>query len=435
MVEKWTVDQVNPEAVGISSLRLERVRKWLDSQVSSGRVPGVSALIARRGRVAFFEASGIADVDSSRPFTQDTIVRIFSMTKPITSVAAMMLYEEGLFQLDDPVGLYLPEFTKTRVWAGGDAVLSQTIPTERPMTVRHLLTHTSGLTKGSGVDPTGFMQDNPVAEEYRARGINFHGKHGTLSEVISRLPGIPLLCQPGTAWNYGVSTDVLGHLIEIWSGLSLEEFFRVRIFEPLGMNDTDFHVEPSKHDRFAACYRPLEDIRVSQDGTKDESAANPTGYRLFDGINDSRFIRPAGTFSGGAGLVGSMPDYARFCQMLLNRGQLDGKRLLSRPTVEYMCTNHLPQNRDLPAMNQEAWNSTSYAGIGFGLGFAVVVNPVKAHLIASLGECHWGGSASTMFWIDPKEDLFAIFFTQLRPSNTHPFRRDFRVQVNQALID
>ena len=156
---------------------------------------------------------------------------------------------------------------------------------------------------------------------------------------------------------------------------------------------------------------------------------------MFDGINDSRFIRPAGTFSGGAGLVGSMPDYARFCQMLLNRGQLDGKRLLSRPTVEYMCTNHLPQNRDLPAMNQEAWNSTSYAGIGFGLGFAVVVNPVKAHLIASLGECHWGGSASTMFWIDPKEDLFAIFFTQLRPSNTHPFRREFRVQVNQALID
>jgi CubicO group peptidase (beta-lactamase class C family) len=232
-----------------------------------------------------------------------------------------------------------------------------------------------------------------------------------------------------------VSTDVLGHLIEIWSGVSLEEFFRVRIFKPLGMNDTGFQVEPNNHDRFAACYRPLVDVQLDQDGTNDESAVRPTGYRLFDGTNDSRFIRPAGTFSGGGGLVGSMPDYARFCQMLLNRGEFDGERLLSRPTTEYMCTNHLPQNRDLPAMNQEAWNSTSYAGIGFGLGFAVVMDPVNAHLIASPGECHWGGAASTVFWIDPKEDLFAIFFTQLTPSNTHPFRREFRVQVNQTLID
>ena len=419
-----------PEAVGLSNARFDRVRSWLDDQISCERLAGVSVLVARRGKVAFFETSGKADIETGQPFAQDTVARIYSMTKPITTVAAMMLYEQGCFQLDDPIAKYLPEFSDMRVWPGGAAAIDQTEPAATPITVKQIMTHTSGLTYG-------FMQASPVDAQYRERGIDLPGATGDLAGRIRSLAEIPLLCQPGSAWNYSVSTDVLGRLVEVWSGQSLREFFVTNIFQPLAMPDTDFHVKPDNHARFATLYAPpgggdLASVgRAPAGGT---AADKPTGLTVMDRAAASAFLEPATLYSGGGGLVGTVPDYARFCQMLLNNGELDGVRLLGRTTVEHMRRNHLPDNRDMAAMGQPVWSETSYNGIGFGLGFAVVIDPVKAHIITSAGEYHWGGAASTFFWLDPQEQLFTILFTQLMPSSTYPIRRELRTRVYQALV-
>ncbi|MFV2090389.1 MAG: serine hydrolase domain-containing protein [Pseudomonadales bacterium] len=417
------VELVTPETVGISSARLERVRAWLEQQIFSERLAGASVLIGRRGGVAFFEAAG--------SFNRDTIVRLYSMTKPITTVAAMMLYEEGSFQLDDPVARYLPEFGDTPVWVGGDAGLGETVPVEAPITVHNLMTHTSGLTYG-------FMQTNVVDEEYRNRKMDFPGGPHSLADQVADLARIPLICQPGSAWNYSVSIDVLGRLVEVWSGVDLDEFFRTRIFEPLEMRDTGFHVAPENQDRFTACYSPTSGGDMSNVGKVPSSAeleARTGGLKLQDAVEGSRFLTPAKLFAGGGGLTTSMGDYSRFCQMLMNSGELDGTRLLGKKTVEYMRQNHLPDNRDMAAMGQPVWSETSYDGIGFGLGWAVVLDPVKARVITSKGEHHWGGAASTFFWLDPEEDLYVILLTQLMPSSTYPIRRELRSRVYQALLD
>jgi len=416
------VELVTPETVGISSARLERVRVWLEQQISSERLAGASVLIGRRGGVAFFEAAG--------SFNRDTIVRLYSMTKPITTVAAMMLYEEGRFQLDDPVARYLPEFSDTPVWVGGDAGLGETVPVEAPITVHNLMTHTSGLTYG-------FMQTNVVDEAYRNRKMDFPGGPHSLADQVADLARIPLICQPGSAWNYSVSIDVLGRLVEVWSGVDLDEFFRTRIFEPLEMRDTGFHVTPHNQDRFAACYSPTSGGDMSNVGKVPSSAeleARTGGLKLQDAVEGSRFLTPAKLFAGGGGLTSSMGDYSRFCRMLMNSGELDGTRLLGKKTVEYMRQNHLPDNRDMAAMGQPVWSETSYDGIGFGLGWAVVLDPVKAQVITSKGEHHWGGAASTFFWLDPEEDLYVILLTQLMPSSTYPIRRELRSRVYQALL-
>jgi CubicO group peptidase (beta-lactamase class C family) len=430
MADPLAVEVVSPESVGLSSERLERVSGWLGEQITSERLAGASVLIGRRGRVAFFEARGLADQASARSFSQDTIVRIYSMTKPVTSVAAMMLYEEGCFQLDDPVASYLPEFADTPVWAGGDAPITETVPVEHPMTVHHLITHTSGLTYG-------FMQANAVDAAYRAQKVDFPGGEGDLATQVKRLAGIPLLCQPGSEWNYSVSIDVLGRLVEVWSGMSLAEFFQTRLFDPLDMRDAGFHVQEGNHDRFAACYAPIVGGGLSNIGKTPsaEEAAARGGLKLQDSADDSSFLKPALSYAGGGGLTASMRDYARFCQMLMNGGELDGLRILSRKTIDYMRLNHLPDNRDMAAMGQPVWSETSYDGIGFGLGWAVVIDPVKAKFVTSPGEHHWGGAASTFFWLDPAEDLFAILFTQLMPSSTYPIRRELRQRVYQAIVD
>jgi len=425
------IDLVSPESVGLSSARLERVTGWLGEQISSERLAGASVLIGRRGGVAYFEARGLADRAAGTSFSRDTIVRIYSMTKPITTVAAMMLYEEGRFQLDDPVSNDLPEFRHTQVWAGGEAPLEETVPVESPMTVHHLMTHTSGLTYG-------FMQTNVVDEAYRKAKMDFPGGPGTLAEQVSRLAEIPLICQPGSQWNYSVSIDVLGRLVEVWSGQTLEAFLQERLFEPLDMADAGFHVVAENHARFAACYAPTSGGDMSSVGkapTAEELAERTGGVKLQDSAGESRFLEPAGLFAGGGGLTASMRDYARFCQMLLNEGELDGARLLSPKTIEYMQQNHLPENRDMAAMGQPVWSETSYDGIGFGLGWAVVLDPIKAQVITSPGEHHWGGAASTFFWIDPEEDLYVILLTQLMPSSTYPIRRELRQRVYQALLD
>lgn len=425
---------VNSESVGLSSERLQRVTSWLNQQITSERLAGASVLIARKGKVAYFETAGQSDIEAKKSFEKDTIVRIYSMSKPITTVAAMMLYEEGHFQLDDPVSLHLPEFENTPVWVGGDALLSETMPVVSPMTIRQLMSHTSGLTYG-------FMHTNVVDAQYRKQKIEFPSDISTLEEWVRRLAKIPLMYQPGTEWNYSVSTDVLGRLVEVWSGMNLEEFMQSRIFEPLKMNDTGFQVSEDKQSRFAALYAPLSGATMSDVGkaakrtTANHAPKLNGGLKLQESSAKSVYFGKEHLFSGGGGLTSSMADYGRFCQMLLNNGELDGSRLLSRTTAEFMRKNQLPDNKDMAAMGQPVWSETNYDGIGFGLGFAVVVDPVKAHTITSVGEHHWGGAASTFFWLDPEEELFVVFLTQLMPSSTYPIRRELRTAVYQALVD
>ena len=423
------LEHESPEELGLSSSRLDRVTDWLNQQVESERLAGASTMICRNGKIGYLESAGQSDRENGKPFDASTIVRIFSMTKPITSVAAMMLYEEGRYQLDDPVAKYLPEFTDTKVWKG-EGPLENVEDQTSPMLIKHLFMHTSGLTYG-------FMNANVVDREHRDQKIEFPGTAGTLEELVERLAGIPLIAQPGTQWNYSVSTDVLGRLVEVWSGLSLEAFFKERIFEPLGMHDTGFSVSEGNKDRFASLYSPLSGADMSNVGKKSVSDSQriKPGLKLQEPAATSRYLKPAKLFSGGGGLTGTIGDYARFCQMLLNGGELDGERLLSPITVNYMRSNQLPDNADMAAMGQPVWSETSYDGIGFGLGFAVVIDPPKASIITSVGEHHWGGAASTFFWIDPQEDLFVVFFTQLMPSSTYPIRRELRTRVYQAIVE
>ncbi len=417
-----------PESIGLSSSRLERVNVWLREQIDSQRLAGASVLIGHQGHIAHFRAAGFADLDTGAAFSRNTLARIYSMTKPITTVAAMMLYEQGHFHFDDPVSRYLPAFENMRVCIGLDGDIGATEPVRSPMTVRHLMTHTSGLTYG-------FMRNNVVDAQYCSDKIDFSSRTVTLAELVNRLATVPLLCQPGCEWNYSVSTDVLGRLIEVWSGQTFDEYLRQSILLPLGMQDTGFHVDANNHDRFASLYAPLSGGDLSDVGKATVSDPGERGgLKLMEPAATSPFLEPTSLCSAGGGLTSSIDDYARFCQMLLNGGELDEVRLLGRKTVEYMRQNQLPDNKDMSAMGQPVWSETSYEGIGFGLGFAVVTDPVKAQIITSPGEHHWGGAASTFFWLDPAEDLFVVFFAQLMPSSTYPIRRELRALVYQALV-
>jgi CubicO group peptidase (beta-lactamase class C family) len=410
--------------LGMSAARLQQVSKWLNQQVAMERVAGASLMIGRRGEIAFQEAVGVVDIETREPFVDDTIVRIFSMTKPITTVAAMMLYERGCFQLDHPVARFIPAFEQTQVWCGGD--LSNVVPQASRMTVRQLMTHTAGLTYG-------FMHQNVVDEVYRVQGGD-NRRDQTLEDWVDQLADLPLMCQPGSQWNYSVATDVLGRLVEVWSGQSLAEFFEEEIFKPLAMVDTGFYVPEEKQHRFCSMYRPASGaVMGSQSPEANPLKDRDPGLILADRLDSSSYLKPGLFYSGGGGLVSTLADYGRFCQMLMSKGGLQDVQLLSPKTVAYMRTNQLPGGADLAAMGQPVWSETNYEGIGFGLGWAVVLDPVKANVIASKGEHHWGGAASTFFWLDPKEDLFAVFLTQLLPSSTYPLRRELRVQINQTL--
>lgn len=422
---------VTPETVGFSGERLERLTTWMQAQVDGERLPGLSLLVGRRGQVAFARCAGLADVEAGKPVRDDTIFRIYSMSKPVTAVAAMMLYEEGCFQLDDPIARFLPEFAELQVWSGGEPGQMRTVPAQTPITVGQLFTHTAGFTYG-------FMETTPVDAFYREHKIGFESRRTNLAEMTTRLAGAPLLAEPGSQWNYSVSIDVLGRLVEVWSGQTLDRFFAERIFAPLGMSDTAFVVAEDKLERFAACYGPatgggLSGITAAKPVTGDVAGVGIKLVEKADG--ESRFAGDVALFSGGGGLTGTLGDYARFCQMLLNFGEYDGQRLLGRKTVEFMGLNHLPGNRDMAAMGQPVWSETNTDGIGYGLGMAVVLDPAAAQVMTSPGEIHWGGAASTAFWIDPVEDLYLVLMTQLLPSSTYPLRRELRALTYQALID
>ena len=399
-----------PESAGMCSTRLGRLGDWMRRYVDQGKLPGMLTMVARNGDVVFLETYGWRDVEAQLPVEADTIFRIYSMTKPVTSVAAMMLYEEGRFQLDAPISDFLPEFAEMAVYVSGTGDDMVTEPARAPITIRQLLTHTSGLTYG-------FIDDTPIGALYKKNRVDFARVGGTIAEVAERLGRLPLISHPGEAWNYSVSTDVLGRLVEVVSGAPFDRFLQDRIFDPLGMADTGFHVPADKLARFAALYYRGVDGALRRTATKD----------------GSRFAEPATAYSGGGGLVSTVGDYFRFAEMVRRKGVLDGARLLGRKTVEYMTANHMPG--DLAAMGQPTFSETSYAGIGFGLGFSVMIDPAKAEVIGSPGEYAWGGMASTAFWIDPVEHLTVILMTQLRPSRTYPLRRELRILTYQALID
>jgi CubicO group peptidase (beta-lactamase class C family) len=379
-------------------------------QVSGGRLAGIEVMINRRGHTMFHRCHGKRDLSRNVDATPETIYRIYSMTKPLTAVAAMMLYEEGRFQLDDPISRHLPEFAGQRVFTGGGYGAVATEPAVRDITFRDLLTHTSGLTYG-------FMQATPVDAIYRTQKLELPGSEEPLDAIMARLARVPLVAQPGAEWNYSISSDVLGHLVAVISGQSFEHFLRERILRPLGMADTDFFVPSDKVDRFAANYEKGPDGRP----------------RLLEAPEASRFLKPPKSPSGGGGLVGTARDYMRFCQMLLERGVFGSERLLGKKTVELMTMNHL--NGDMAAMGQPRFAESNYHGIGFGLGFSVMLDPARAQIVGSPGEFAWGGMASTAFFVDPQEDMAAVMMTQLTPSSTYPIRRELRVLAYQSIVD
>ncbi|WP_336486886.1 serine hydrolase domain-containing protein [Methylobacterium nigriterrae] len=404
------IDVVDPRSLGLCPERLERIDAWMRALVADKKLAGLSVMVSRRGRTGFFRAHGLADLARGTPFAADTITRIYSMTKPLTSVAAMMLYEEGRFQLDDPVARFLPEFSEMRVLTGGNRITFESEPARRPITIRDLLTHTSGLTYG-------FMEATLVDELYRRNGVDFHLADASLAEVVGRVAKLPLLSQPGAQWNYSVATDVLGHLVAVVSGRDFADVLRERVIGPLGMSDTDFQVHPDKLPRLAANYTLSRDRSL----------------RLYDDAVDTPFAKPPAIASGGGGLTSTAADYMRFCRFVLNRGELDGVRLLGRKTVDLMLTNHLPG--DLASMGTPRFAESSYTGIGFGLGFSVMLDPARAQILGSPGEVAWGGVASTAFWIDPAEDMAVVLLTQLVPSSALPIRRELRVLTYASVVD
>jgi CubicO group peptidase (beta-lactamase class C family) len=400
-----------PEAVGMSEARLHRIEDHLKLRyLDAGRFPGTQLVVYRRGQIVHSAVQGFADVERKAPVKQDTIFRIYSMTKPMTSVAFMMLFEEGRVALDEPVHKYIPQWKDLGVFAGGTAATFRTKPPARPMLIVDLLRHTSGLTYG-------FQERTNVDAAYREQKIGELEKSGTLQSMIDDLAKIPLEFSPGEAWNYSVSTDVLGYLVERISGKPFEQFLKERIFSPLGMNDTDFFVSPEKAHRLAACY----------------AADGKGGMTLQDDPTKSSFLSPPSLVSGGGGLCSTAADYLSFCRTLLNGGELGGVRLIGPKTLALMTTNHLPGGRDLTEMSKSLFSEANYAGVGFGLGFSVTMNPALTLIPGSAGEYAWGGAATTSFWIDPAEDLIAIFMTQVLPSSAYPVRRELRTMIYSAI--
>ena len=389
-----------PEEVGLSSERLERIGEVFQDYVEEGRIAGAVGMVLRNGKLAYVDAWGMRDLGSGDVMEEDDLFKICSMTKPVASVAVMTLYEEGHFFLSDPIGRYLPALANLRVANLAEASAGQEIPTERArrqVTIHDLLRHTSGFTYGD-------LSNTVVDAVYREREILYQP---TLEDQVAALGEIPLLYQPGTQWNYSVSVDVLGRLVEVVSGQPFDVFLRERIFDPLGMADTGFRVPDSKSDRVAPTYGHSGPDR----------ALGPGDTSICD--------LPPTLFSGGAGLRSTAQDYARFAQMLLNGGELDGARILGRKTVELMTVDHLEEGMPTGFLSP---------GWSFGLGFTVKTEAGLDGLPSSVGEYNWIGSQGTSFWVDPEEDLVGVFMVQIRPNRDITFRDQIKRLVYQALI-
>jgi CubicO group peptidase (beta-lactamase class C family) len=415
-VDELKVD-ADPAELGLDPERLNRIDEHFAGYVADGRLPGWLLTVSRHGRLAYVAKCGSRDLEAGLPVTDDTVWRIYSMSKPITSVAAMILYEEGKLALNDPVSDFIPSFADVRVYAGGSDLTAVTVPAVEPVRVWHLLTHTAGLTYG-------FLRTHVVDALYRAGGFEWAWPRGSdLAQACDLWAGFPLLFQPGTEWNYSVATDVLGRVVEVASGQTLDQFFASRIFGPLGMTGTAFSADSDAQQRLAALYTP-----------------GPEGKLVRADAMGQAALRQPRLLSGGGGLVSTAADYVRFTDMLLDRpgspaGELDGARLLSPRTVGYMARNHLPGGLDLETFGRPLAGESPNRGVGFGLGFAVVLDPVPGKVIGSPGEISWGGAASTAFWVDQQAGLTVTFFTQLLPSSAYPIRPQLRQLVYQALTD
>ena len=397
-----------PESVGISADGLSNIGLRLQEYVDAGKVAGFVTLAARDSEVAHFEACGFRDAGARLPMELDTIFRIYSMTKPITSIALMQLYERGKFQLSEPVSQYIPAFGKTKVLTGVGYLGQQLAPQNPPMTIHHLLTHTAGLSYG-------FFLDSPIDEMYR--NSIFHSQTASLEEKVTGMAELPLRFQPGSAWNYSIATDVCGYLAQVLADMPFEVYLEAEIFRPLGMVDTAFHVAADKLERFAKLYQ-----RLPQTGAFRE-------YKGAPNIPFHDYAKPASAPSGGGGLVSTTSDYWRFANMLLNRGDLDGARVIGRKTLEFMTRNHIA-----PQLLPLAIGPSPMPGRGFGLGFDVILDAAQTGVLNSDGSYGWSGAAATNFWVDPQERLVGIIMTQLM-DNTLQFQADFRAGVYQALIE
>jgi CubicO group peptidase (beta-lactamase class C family) len=401
---------VSPESVGLDGKVMGNIRDYLKEQyVEPGKYVGTLTLVARKGEIAYLDAIGFMDRENKKAMQEDAIFSIYSMSKPITSIALMQLYEKSLFRLDDPIHWHIPSWRNLRVYESGLYPNFLTSRPKRHMTIRDLLSHMSGLTYD-------FMLRTNVDAAYRKTKLQ---ATGDLQAMIDTLAQLPLEFSPGDQWNYSVSTDVCGYLVEHFSGMKLDKYFQKHIFDPLGMEDTGFSCAKEKVDRLASLYE--------QHPKKGPVLVDPGGAKTAR-------VKKRKMLSGGGGLLSTMSDYYRFCSMLLNQGELDGTRIIGRKTLAMMASNHLPDNRDLTEMSQSAFSETTYQGVGFGLGFSVILDPVKTQSLTDEGEYGWGGAASTVFWVNPKEEMVVIFLTQLLPSSTYQVRRELRSLVYSSLM-
>lgn len=400
---------IAPEGAGFSADRLERVTGHLErNYIEPGKIAGAQLAIARHGHLAYFRSLGLMDRERARPMADDTIFRIYSMTKPITSVALMQLYEQGLFQLNDPVHRVIPGWREQKVYVSGEGEHMVLAEPETPMTFRHALSHTAGLSYGA--------TRHPVDKLYRAHRIR-RDQGETLQTFVDKLAEVPLHFQPGSRWLYSYATDVCGHLVEALSGQPLDEYFAEHIFRPLGMKDTAFQVAADKQSRFAANYERSPDKSLL----------------LLDDPQKSQYLAKPGFFSGGGGLTGTTADYLKFCEMLRCRGKVGAQRIIGSRTLDLMTRNHLTGG-DLATMAIGAFSETAYDGVGFGLGFAMSLDEVATGAMGR-GDFYWGGAASTIFWVDPAEDLVVVFMTQLMPSATFDFRGQLKNIIYSAFED
>jgi CubicO group peptidase (beta-lactamase class C family) len=402
----------SPDEHGFDGQRLAAIDTFLKERyLDSGEFPHTQLLVSRDGEIVHFSSQGAAREGSDRLIDETSLFRIASMTKPITSVAFMMLVEDCKVALDTPVHHVLPEFKKLGVYAGGGAgVPFMTRPTDEPMRMVDLLRHTSGLTYG-------FQNRSNIDAAHRELKLeNWHGNHD-LDSFVAALGKLPLEFSPGTSWNYSVSTDVLGAVVQRVSGMPLQDFFEQRIFKPLGMNDTGFTVPADKLDRLVDCYTLIPG----------------KGKVMFDRATESMWSTPFKLVSGGGGLISTALDYNKFCQMCLNGGTLSDTRILGRKTIELMTRNHLPGGADLSAMSKSLFSETQNAGTGFGLGFAVTIDTARSMMPGSVGEYYWGGMFSTAFFIDPVERVSMVFMTQLSPSMIYPIRRELKTLIYSAM--
>lgn len=405
---------VAPESAGMSSERLDRIRPAFESYVTDGKLSGVVSVVARGGKVVHVEASGHQDVEAGEPMAEDTIFRMYSMTKPIASAAVMILWEEGHFLLSTPLSAILPEFADTQVYVSGGGDGMETEPVRRPIVVRDLMTHTSGLTYT--------FIPSPVAASYAANGLEGSADsvpHDDLAHYVRELAKQPLLAHPGTAWNYSVGLEVAGRVVEVVSGQTFREFLKERIFDPLAMVDTDFHVPDEKLDRFAVNYAPTPE----------------GGIVVMDDPEASAYRKPPKVEMGGSGLVATAGDYLRFAQMLANGGELDGVRILGTQTVALMMDNHLGSAYGPAPMSSLNLDMGMSEGMGYGLGGYSIVDTGLTGLPASPGTYGWGGAASTDFWVDPEHGLVGMVLTQLLPTGTYPLRPTMEVLTYQAIVE